>query len=179
MKSTLSKMPGDTQVVVACFDQEVSSIYEGKAGGFGDKEVSAITARGALGASNFEEAITWATDQAKRAKAKRVVVVGDGVATAGETDAQKLKERVEKMRDAGVERMDAIALGGIRDDGFLRTVRARRARQGRRGARRQARRRCARAPARRGHELRRAREGRRRVVVVPPRSSTASRPATR
>jgi len=122
VKSTLSKMPGDTQVVVACFDQEVSSIYEGKAGGFGDKEVSAITARGALGASNFEEAITWATDQAKRAKAKRVVVVGDGVATAGETDAQKLKERVEKMRDAGVERMDAIALGGIRDDGFLRTV---------------------------------------------------------
>ena len=122
VKSTLAKMPADTAVVVACFDQEVSSIYEGKAGGFGDKEVSAITARGALGASNFEDAITWATDQAKRVKAKRVVIVGDGVATAGETDAQKLKEKVEKMRDAGVERMDAIALGGIRDDGFLRTV---------------------------------------------------------
>ncbi|MBS2012265.1 MAG: AgmX/PglI C-terminal domain-containing protein [Deltaproteobacteria bacterium] len=122
VKSTLAKMPADTAVVVACFDQEVASIYEGKAGGFGDKEASAITARGALGASNFEEAIGWATEQAKRAKAKRVIFVGDGVATAGETDAQKLKEKVEKMRDAGVERMDAIALGGIRDDAFLRTV---------------------------------------------------------
>jgi len=122
VKSVLAKLPADATVTVACFDQEVAPIYEGRAGGFSDKDASAIVARMALGASDFEQALSWATDQARRTKAKRVVVVGDGVATAGETDAQKLKEKVEKMRDAGVTRMDAIAVGGIRDDAFLRTV---------------------------------------------------------
>jgi len=122
VRSVLSKLPGGTQVVVGCFDQEVVSVYEGKAAGFGDKETDAIVARGALGASDFEQALGWATEQASRTKAKRVVLVGDGVATAGETDGQKLKEKVEKMRAAGVTRMDAIAAGGIRDDAFLRTI---------------------------------------------------------
>lgn len=122
VKSMLSKMAPDASVTVACFDQEVVQVYEGKAGGFGEKEVSAVIARGALGASDFEQALAWAGEQAKRTKAKRVVLVGDGVATAGETDAQKLKEKVERLRDAGVDRMDAVAVGGIRDDGFLRTV---------------------------------------------------------
>jgi hypothetical protein len=122
VRSVLSKMRPDAPVTVACFDQEVVQVYEGKAGGFGDKEVSAIIARGALGASDFEQVLVWAGEQAKRTKAKRVVLVGDGVATAGETDAQKLKEKVERLRDSGVERMDAVAVGGIRDDGFLRTV---------------------------------------------------------
>jgi len=122
VRQILAKTAPDAAVTVACFDQEVAPIYSGRAGGFGDKEVAAIVARSALGASDFEQALTYATDEARRTKAKRVVLVGDGVATAGETDAQKLKEKVERMRDAGVERMDAIAAGGIRDDGFLRTV---------------------------------------------------------
>ncbi|MDB4934392.1 MAG: hypothetical protein JWP87_1364, partial [Labilithrix sp.] len=122
VQSVLSKMNPGAPVVVGCFDQEVVPIYEGKAGGFGEKEVAAIIARAALGASDFEQALGWAGEQARRTKSKRVVLVGDGVATAGETDAQKLKEKVERLRDAGVERMDAIAMGGIRDDAFLRTV---------------------------------------------------------
>lgn len=122
VKGVLSRMAPDAVVTVACFDQEVVQIYEGKAGGFGEKEVSAIIARAALGASDFEQALVWAGEQAKRTKSKRVVLIGDGVATAGETDAQKLKEKVERLRDAGVDRMDAIAMGGIRDDAFLRTV---------------------------------------------------------
>ena len=122
VKSVLSKMAPTAAVTVACFDQEVLQVYEGKAGGFGEQEVSAIIARGALGASDFERALVWAGEQAKRTKTKRVVLVGDGVATAGETDAQKLRDKVERLRDAGVDRMDAIAVGGIRDDAFLRTV---------------------------------------------------------
>ncbi len=122
VRSVLAKMSPDALVTVGCFDQEVVQIYEGKAGGFGDKDVDSIIARSALGASDFERALGWAGEQARRTKAKRVVLVGDGVATAGETDAQKLKEKVERLRDAGIERMDAIAVGGIRDDAFLRTV---------------------------------------------------------
>ena len=122
VRSVLAKMSPDALVTVGCFDQEVVQVYEGKAGGFGDKDVDAIIARSALGASDFERALGWAGEQARRTKAKRVVLVGDGVATAGETDAQKLKEKVERLRDAGIERMDAIAVGGIRDDAFLRAV---------------------------------------------------------
>jgi hypothetical protein len=122
VRSVLSKLNPDAPITVACFDQDVVPLYEGKAGNFGEKEVSAIIARAALGASDFEQALAWAGEQAKRVKAKRIILVGDGVATAGETDAQKLKVKVERLRDAGVERMDAIAVGGIRDDAFLRTV---------------------------------------------------------
>jgi len=42
-------MNPDAMVTVACFDQEVAQIYEGKAGGFGDNEVNAIITRAALG----------------------------------------------------------------------------------------------------------------------------------
>ena len=166
LKSVLSKMNPDAPITVACFDQEVVPLYEGKAGGFGDKEVNAIIARAALGASDFEQALGWAGEQAKRTKAKRVILVGDGVATAGETDAQKLKEKVERLRDAGVERMDAIADGRHPRRRIPPHGGARRARSRRRRPRREARLGCARAPPRRGDELRRAREGRRRDVVV-------------
>jgi len=122
LKSTLAKIPGDTAVTIACFDQEVVPIFEGKASGVGEKEIATIIARGALGASDFEQAIEWAATTAKQKKATRVIMLTDGVATAGEVDAQKLKTKVEALRGAGVVRMDAIAMGGIRDDGFLRTV---------------------------------------------------------
>ena len=122
VRNMIGRLSPDATIVVGAFDQEVAPIYEGKASGFGDNEQAAIVARGALGASDLEQAIAWAGDQAKRTKAKRVVIVGDGVATAGETDAQKLKTKVEALRSAGVDRMDAIAVGGIRDDAFFRTI---------------------------------------------------------
>ena len=122
IEKVLAKVPPDTQIQVGAFDQEVVSIYEGKASGFGPKESQAILSRGALGASDIEGALAWAGEQAKRTKAKRVVMIGDGVATEGETDGQKIKDKVQALRDSGVERMDAIAVGGIRDDAFLRSV---------------------------------------------------------
>jgi tetratricopeptide (TPR) repeat protein len=122
VQSILSKLPADTTLTVACFDQDVAPIYEGRASGFGEKEVQAIVSRGALGASDFEQALDWSIEHAKKSKATRIILVTDGVATAGETDAQKLKTKVEALRPAGVTRIDAIAIGGIRDDGFLRTV---------------------------------------------------------
>lgn len=122
LSDVLARLPAGARITVACFDQEIVQAYDGPASGFGDKERDAILARGALGASDVEQAIAWAADAAKRAKSKRVIVVGDGVATAGETDAQRLRDKVQALRDAGVERMDAIAVGGIRDDAFLRTV---------------------------------------------------------
>ncbi|MDF2691944.1 MAG: hypothetical protein K0S65_327, partial [Labilithrix sp.] len=118
----LARLRPDARVTVACFDQEVAPIYEGTAGGFGEQAVKAIVDRGALGASDFQRALAWAGEAAKQKNLRRVVVIGDGVATAGETDGQRIKLEVEKLRSAKVDRIDAIAVGGIRDEAFLRSL---------------------------------------------------------
>jgi tetratricopeptide (TPR) repeat protein len=122
IREMIAKLPPETHVVVAAFDQEVVPIFEGQARLFGEKEGETIVARGALGASDFEGALAWATTTARQAKSTRVIFWTDGVATAGETDGQKMKDHVEALRAAGVTRLDAIAMGGIRDDGFLRSL---------------------------------------------------------
>jgi hypothetical protein len=107
------------RVTVACFDQSVDSLFEGEAGAFGDKDIQRIKERGALGASNLEQALRWAHDQAKKKNAKRVLLVTDGVATAGSVEGDKLRTAAIALKDAGVERLDAVTVGGIRDDATL------------------------------------------------------------
>ncbi|MDB4995253.1 MAG: putative signal peptide protein [Myxococcaceae bacterium] len=111
-----------TKVTIACFDQTVDPIFDGEAGAFSDKDVQRIKERGALGASNLEQALRWAHDQAKKKNAKRVVLVTDGVATAGSIEADKLRTAAAELKDAGVERLDAVTVGGIRDDATLRRL---------------------------------------------------------
>lgn len=106
-------------VVVAAFDQAVAPIYEGAAANLRDRDLARLRDRGALGASDLDRALAWAKDRARTAHAKRVVVVTDGVATAGATEPKKLAARAASLRDAGVERIDAVAVGGIRDDAAL------------------------------------------------------------
>jgi len=113
----IGKNNGD--VVVAAFDQTTSLVYEGKASGFGSRELGKLRARAALGASDIERALAFAKDAARRTKARRVLFVTDGVPTAGATEAAKLAPKVAALKDAGVERLDAVAVGGIRDEGGL------------------------------------------------------------
>ncbi len=122
VRDVLAKIPPKTKVTVACFDQSVEEIFTGAAGEFGGKELEAIVKRGALGASDLEAALAWTAERAKATGADRVVFVSDGVPTAGELDGQKLKTKVEALRPAGVKRLDAMAIGGIRDDGILRAL---------------------------------------------------------
>jgi tetratricopeptide (TPR) repeat protein len=115
---------GQGTVTVAAFDQTISPIFEGKAADFGAKDLAKLRERGALGASDMEHALKWAHEQAKKSGRKRVVLVSDGVSTAGTSDSKKLAAEVASMRDAGVERLDVLAVGGIRDDAaLLRLVR--------------------------------------------------------
>ena len=122
---------GQAMVTVAAFDQTVSPIFEGKAADFGDKDLAKLRERGALGASDLEAALKWAHAQAKKSGRTRVVLVSDGVATAGATDSKKLAAEVSSMRQDGVQRIDALAVGGIRDDAaLLRLVRGQLAHDG-------------------------------------------------
>jgi hypothetical protein len=103
-------------VTVAAFDQEIERVYHGDARNFGDAEIAKLIERRALGASNLEHALTWARDEAKATNATRVVLVTDGVATAGEQDASKLALAAGALKDGGAARLDVVAVGGIRDD---------------------------------------------------------------
>ena len=116
----LTQAQGAFPLRVACFDQSIETVFDGQSSAFGDREVLAIKARGALGASNLEQALTWAREHA--AGTSRVLVVSDGVTTAGATDAEHLRAAVSGLRAAGVGRMDALAVGGIRDEATLKTL---------------------------------------------------------
>jgi len=118
-------------VTVAAFDQTVVQVFDGRAADFSDADLAKLRERGPLGASDLGKALAWTKEQAKKSGKKRVVLVGDGVPTAGDTDPKKLVADVAALKDAGVERMDALAIGGIRDDaGMLRLLRGQLARDG-------------------------------------------------
>lgn len=121
LKRMAEDAPG-ANVSVACFDQTIEPVFTGPAAAFGDKEISAIRARGALGASNVERALAWARDHVKANGQKRVVLLGDGVPTAGATEPEKLAVTAKELAQSGVERIDAIVLGGIRDEALLRRI---------------------------------------------------------
>jgi len=119
---------GGARLVVACFDQEVAPIFDGDASAFGDAEVRAIVERGPLGASDLSRALAWAGDKARASGGARVIVMSDGVATAGapaggaSASADPVLQRARALRGMGVERIDAVAVGGIRDEAALQRL---------------------------------------------------------
>jgi len=103
-------------VSVAAFDQEVVPVYQGDARDFAASGAPHLVERRALGASDLEHALVWAREEAKRVGAKRVMLVTDAVPTAGEDDASKLAKVAASLEEGGVERLDVIAVGALRDD---------------------------------------------------------------
>ncbi|HEY5089008.1 MAG TPA: VIT domain-containing protein, partial [Polyangia bacterium] len=116
---------GDPTITVAAFDQDVVPIFSGKASAAGDQIRKRLSARRALGASDIDRALSWLAATAKRdgtAGHARALLVSDGVATAGEIGADKLRARVAALGAAGIGRLDALAVGGIRDDVLLSRI---------------------------------------------------------
>jgi hypothetical protein len=108
-------------LTVAAFDQDVAPIFTGRASALGDVVRRRISERRALGASDLDRALRWAADNVRPAAGRRtrVLLVTDGVATAGETGPAQLRQRVKALAGAGVERLDVLAVGGIREDALL------------------------------------------------------------
>jgi tetratricopeptide (TPR) repeat protein len=108
---------GDPTVTVAAFDQDVAPVYTGKASGVGHVLHDRLAARRALGASDLERALGWLAT-AKEHPA-RVLLVTDGVATAGAVSGDKLRAKVKALAATSVERLDVLGVGGIRDDEMM------------------------------------------------------------
>jgi Vault protein inter-alpha-trypsin domain len=115
---------GATPVGVAAFDQEVVPMFEGRADGFGPADVQRLRDRRPLGASDLGRALAWLAERLPRngRKYPRVLLVTDGVATAGETGTRELKAAVHALGSRGVERLDVLAVGGLRDEAVLREL---------------------------------------------------------
>jgi tetratricopeptide (TPR) repeat protein len=103
------------ELSVIAFDQELAPLYQGAASGFGEAQVKALKARRALGASNVELVLKHLQNK----PTARVVIISDGVLTAGVDEGPNLQALLLKAKAAGVQRVDAITVGGLRDEAAL------------------------------------------------------------
>jgi tetratricopeptide (TPR) repeat protein len=111
-----------TPVEVAAFDQEVRAIYAGTAGGFSADHLKTLRQRGALGASDYEGMLTWTRQALRRRPAARVLLITDGIATAGKSSGEELAVLAKRLKDAGAQRLDAVVAGGLRDEALLKRL---------------------------------------------------------
>ncbi|MEP6859745.1 MAG: VIT domain-containing protein [Deltaproteobacteria bacterium] len=97
---------GSLPIEVVAFDQDRQTIYRGAASGWGDAEDQRLVERGAAGASDLAQAVRGVASKS------RLVVVTDGVITAGAEHA----ELVAAVKATKAERVDVVLAGGLRDD---------------------------------------------------------------
>ncbi|MEZ4448977.1 MAG: VIT domain-containing protein [Nannocystaceae bacterium] len=109
---------GDFDLRVVCFDQSAETVFAGKASSFSGDAQQVILTRGALGASDLAGALRWLGAD-KGGPSPRVLVVSDGIVTAGETEADAIRAAALDLQRAGVTRIDAIVDGGIQDAQML------------------------------------------------------------
>jgi hypothetical protein len=112
VRDLLARLPAATPVRVAAFDQRVTPLYAGTAAG-AKGIAERVLDHGALGASDLGGALAYA----RTASVERVVLVGDGVPTLGETDAQKLAKTLGR-----VQRVDAVQVGDSLDRETLQAI---------------------------------------------------------
>ena len=104
------------QIEVIAFDQDTQPVYAGRAADAGDALVQKLLARGAAGASDLGQALASLTSPRER-----VVVLTDGVFTAGKKDAA-LTAAVKQLGARKVGRVDVVLAGGIRDEALATSL---------------------------------------------------------
>jgi hypothetical protein len=110
----------DFDLRVLCFDQTVEQVFAGKASSFSADVQQTILARSPLGASDLTGALKYL--RAHPSNHDRVMVVSDGILTAGETERDKLRAAASELRSIGVRRIDAVVDGGIQDEISLKQL---------------------------------------------------------
>lgn len=108
VRALIGKLPTTMPLDVIAFDQDREAIFNGKAGEWGNAHDKKLIDRGAAGASDLAQALVGIATHAK----SRVVIVTDGVITAGAQHA----ELVAAAKQIRAQRIDVVLAGGIRDD---------------------------------------------------------------
>ncbi|HVH99330.1 MAG TPA: VIT domain-containing protein, partial [Enhygromyxa sp.] len=103
------------------FDQGFETVYEGPLGEIERSAFDRLLARHALGASNLVSVLRHAGKPIAHAS-NRVILISDGMATAGVSERSALLDSVADLREAGVQRIDVVADDGRRDLWTLRDM---------------------------------------------------------
>lgn len=114
----LARHAGTAEVQVLAFDQEVVPIYTGPLLGFGEAHIATLRARRPLGASNLGLAL----EALQSGEHQRVLLVSDGLVSAGEHSDAALRRQLHALGRSGVERLDALVLGAVRDEPRLQRL---------------------------------------------------------
>ncbi|MEM7156268.1 MAG: VIT domain-containing protein [Myxococcota bacterium] len=118
LMGALARHAGTAQLELLAFDQQVVPIYSGPLAGLGPGPLSALRGRPPLGASNLEAALA-ALEYGER---DRVLVVTDGLVSAGADSNAQLRRRLAALARHGVTRLDVLRVGSVRDDARLQAL---------------------------------------------------------
>ena len=114
VRAIKQRTPEDIRLRVITFDQQVSTLFDGRISGFGREQLKQLRKRQPLGASN----LVWALRHVSRSKQlgfDRVLLISDGIVTAGPASAHELRDEVALLGDAGIRRVDVITRGDLSD----------------------------------------------------------------
>ena len=111
---------GRTPLRILAFDQTTEEIYSGSVGDVGPGVLEKLRARRALGASDLAQALRVVAQS--KSSFRRVLLMSDGVVTAGPTEAPQLEKSVQALKGIGIARLDAVTVGGLRDESLLRKL---------------------------------------------------------
>jgi tetratricopeptide (TPR) repeat protein len=98
-------------LVLAAFDQEVQVLSQGTFASAAGTVAERLRERRALGASNLSAALAYAAEPMQGRALQRIVLVTDGLGTAGDRELPALRAAVLAAGQAGVKRLDVIAPG--------------------------------------------------------------------
>ncbi|MBV1862203.1 MAG: hypothetical protein KUG77_27540, partial [Nannocystaceae bacterium] len=102
--STLAEQHPGLTIEVLAFDQEVKSVFEGAAADFAVAPRAALLSRGALGASDLGRLFESLGPDAPQ----RLLLVTDGVATAGQRELADLHVDLQTLQRGGLRRLDVV-----------------------------------------------------------------------
>ena len=92
---------------VVAYDQTTEVIFEGKSKAFPTSAYAQLKERGALGASDMGQALKWLSANTQKGRYDRLVLVTDGVITAGQ---KRFEGLIGGLRTLGFKRLDAVAM---------------------------------------------------------------------
>lgn len=118
--AVVAALPPAARVKLMAYDQGTELVYRGRADGLGSDELESLLKREALGASNLSQALD--TLLAGASVDERLLLVGDGVVTAGQAESASLQVKLRELAAKGLVRVDAIVDGGIQDESMLTSL---------------------------------------------------------
>jgi len=123
LKALPEPLHEDFQLRLFSFDQAAHEVYSGPVRGLRPAILDALVDRGALGASDLAGALAQVgAALGPRHGLSRLLVISDGIATAGDTEVNALQRAARGLAERGIQRIDAIVDGGIQDAEVLRQL---------------------------------------------------------